>query len=101
MRIMLACALGMSTGMLMERMRESAKKQGKEYTIWAVDVSSVSRNDGKFDVLLLGPQVTYLAEEFKEKYEPEVPVAVIRPVDYGRMNGAAVLEMAERMAGKR
>jgi len=52
-------------------------------------------------VLLLGPQVTYLAEEFKEKYEPEVPVAVIRPVDYGRMNGAAVLEMAERMAGKR
>ena len=97
MKIMLACALGMCTGMLVEKMREAAKKQGKEHEIWAVDTSSVSSNEGNFDVLLLGPQVTYLFEEFKERYAAQTPVAMIKPIDYGRMNGAAVLRMAEEM----
>ncbi|MEA5026278.1 MAG: PTS sugar transporter subunit IIB [Erysipelotrichaceae bacterium] len=95
MRIMLACALGMSTGMLVEKMRAAAEAQNKEYEIWAVDTSSVAKNRGNFDVLLLGPQVSYIWEEFKEEYGDEVPVEVIKPIDYGRMNGAAVLKMAE------
>lgn len=101
MRIMLACALGMSTGMLVERMREAAAAQGKDYKIWAVDVGSVDQNVGEFDVLLLGPQVTYLLSEMKKKYEKDVPVAVIKPVDYGRMNGANVLKFAESMVEAR
>lgn len=95
MRIMLACALGMSTGMLVERMREAAASQGKDYKIWAVDVATVDRNVGEFDVLLLGPQVTYLLSDMQAKYEELTPVAVIKPVDYGRMNGKAVLKFAE------
>lgn len=95
MRIMLACALGMSTGMLMERMRATAQAEGKDYKIWAVDVASVDKNDGEFDVLLLGPQVNYLFDDMKKQYGDKVPVAVIKPIDYGRMNGAAVLKFAE------
>ena len=30
-----------------------------------------------------------------------VPVAVIKPVDYGRMNGTAVLKMAEKLVVKK
>lgn len=97
MRIMLACALGMSTGMLVERMKEAAAKQGKDYKIWAVDVSSVDKNVGEFDVLLLGPQVTYMLDDMTKKYAAQAPVAVIKPVDYGRMNGAAVLKFAESL----
>lgn len=98
---MLACALGMSTGMLMERMRESARSQGKEYKIWAVDVGSVANNVGEFDVLLLGPQVAYLYDDMKKKYDADTPVAVIKPVDYGRMNGANVLKFAESLVEER
>lgn len=101
MKILLACALGMSTGMLVERMRETAEAQGKEYKIWAVDVATVDRNKEDFDVLLLGPQVSYLLDEMKKKYEAIVPVAVIKPVDYGRMNGAAVLKYAESLVEAR
>ena len=102
MRIMLACALGMSTGMLVERMREAAAKEGKDdYKIWAVDVGSVSKNVGEFDVLLLGPQVTYTLNDMKKKYDAQTPVAVIKPVDYGRMNGAAVLKFAESLVEAR
>ena len=102
MRIMLACAMGMSTGMLVEKMREAARSQGKDYKIWAVDVASVNKNEGEFDVLLLGPQVTYLLDEMKKQYGAQTPVAVIKPVDYGRMNGSGVLKFAESLvaAGK-
>jgi len=99
MRIMLACALGMSTGMLVERMREAAKSQGKDYKIWAVDVASVDKNEGEFDILLLGPQVAYTLDEVKKKCSEDIPVAVIKPMDYGRMNGAAVLKFAESLVG--
>lgn len=101
MRIMLACALGMSTGMLVERMREAAASEGKDYKIWAVDVGSVDKNEGEFDILLLGPQVTYLLADMKKKYEAQVPVAVIKPVDYGRLNGAGVLKFAESLVAAR
>ncbi|MDD3251076.1 MAG: PTS sugar transporter subunit IIB [Lachnospiraceae bacterium] len=101
MRIMLACALGMSTGMLVEKMREAAKSQNKDYKIWAVDVGSVGKNKGEFDVLLLGPQVNYVLDDMEKAYGAETPVAVIKPIDYGRMNGAAVLKFAESLVEAR
>ena len=96
-RILLSCALGMSTGMLMERMRDAAKEQGKEIKVWAVDTGSIAANEGEFDVLLLGPQVTYLLGDMQKKYGDQVPVSTIKPIDYGRMNGAAVLAYAEEL----
>lgn len=96
-RILLSCALGMSTGMLMERMRDAAAAQGKEIKVWAVDTGSVAQYEGEFDVLLLGPQVVYLLNDMKKKYGDKVPVASIKPIDYGRMNGAAVLAYAEEL----
>ena len=97
MRIMLACALGMSTGMLMEKMSEYAKSQGKDYKIWAVSADTVDNYMGEFDILLLGPQVLFLYEDVKKKFENVAPVAMIKPVDYGRMNGKAVVLMAEKI----
>lgn len=97
MRIMLACALGMSTGMLMEKMRDYAKSQGKDYKIWAVSADSVDNYTGEFDILLLGPQVLFLYEDVKKKFAGIAPVAMIAPVDYGRMNGKAVILMAEKL----
>ncbi|MDQ0361796.1 PTS sugar transporter subunit IIB [Breznakia pachnodae] len=96
MRIMLACALGMSTGMLMEKMKEVAIAEGKDYKIWAVDMSSIDKNEGEFDVLLLGPQVNYLLDDMQKQYGDKVPVLIVKPVDYGRMNGKNVLRDVEK-----
>lgn len=101
MRIMLACATGMSTGMLVQRMKEYAENQVKDYKIWAIDVASVKQYVGKFDVLLLGPQVSYKLEDVKKLCNAETPVGVIKPVDYGRMNGAAVVQFAESLISAR
>jgi len=63
---MLACNAGMSTSLVVSKMKEAAKSQGKDYEIWAVDQSSVKDELGKFDVLLLGPQIRYYIDDIKK-----------------------------------
>ncbi|MGT2785859.1 PTS sugar transporter subunit IIB [Streptococcus merionis] len=99
MRIMLACAAGMSTSILVAKMEEAAKEQGKDYKIWAIDQSLIEDNLGNFDVLLLGPQVQHTLKKVKNIVGDRAPVAVIKASDYGRGNGAAVLKHAEELIG--
>lgn len=65
MNILLVCAAGMSTSLLVTKMEKSAQEQGKEYKIWAVSGDSVNQHIDKADVLLLGPQVRYLLPQLK------------------------------------
>ena len=51
MKIMLACCLGMSTSVVVQKMKDAAKEQGKDYEIWAVDQNKIAENVGNFDVL--------------------------------------------------
>ena len=39
--IMLACAAGMSTSMLVKRMQDAAKAEGKDYEIFAKSTSDI------------------------------------------------------------
>ncbi|MDA1476817.1 PTS sugar transporter subunit IIB [Bacillus changyiensis] len=99
MNILLACAAGMSTSLLVTKMEKSAEAQGKDHTIWAVSGDEVQQHLDKADVLLIGPQVRYLLPRLKKLGEAEgVPVDVINPVDYGTCNGAEVLKTAEQLA---
>ncbi|MGT2667108.1 PTS sugar transporter subunit IIB [Streptococcus rifensis] len=93
--ITLVCAGGMSTSMLMQKMKEAAKDKGVEIDIRAMSESAFPNFEGKTDVLLLGPQVSYLLEEFEERYgNREMEISVIDMMDYGMMNGTKVLEDA-------
>ncbi len=65
MRIMLACAAGMSTSILVARMEEASKAQGREDTIWAVEQGTIADEIGNFDVLLLGPQVRFIKKKVR------------------------------------
>jgi len=100
MRIMLACALGMSTSILVKKMEDAAKQQGKNYKIWAVDQSLIEQELGNFDVLLLGPQVMHILKKVKRIVGDAAPVAVIKPVDYGKGDGAAVIKFAEELVAE-
>lgn len=97
MRIMLACASGMSTSMLVEKMKEAAKESGEDHEIWAVPQEQVEEELGKFDVLLLGPQISIQLDRMKQLVGDKGKVAVIKPVDYGRLNGKAVIETAKSL----
>lgn len=97
---MLACALGMSTSILVSKMEEEAKEQNKDYKIWAIDQSLIEENIGNFDVLLLGPQVAHTKKKVERIVAGAAPVAVIPAKDYGRGDGAAVLKFAETLVDK-
>ncbi|GIP13295.1 PTS sugar transporter subunit IIB [Paenibacillus macerans] len=94
-QITLVCAAGMSTSMLVQKMKKAAEAQNLEVEIRATSESSFKEYADKTDVLLIGPQVGYLEGDFKAKYEPQgIKVSVINTMDYGMMNGEKVLANA-------
>jgi PTS system cellobiose-specific IIB component len=99
--IMLACAAGMSTSMLVQKMQEAAKAKGKDYEIYAkstADIDAALESSHKPDVLLLGPQVGYMKNDVKKKADAAgIPMDVINMMDYGMMKGDNVLDSAEKL----
>ena len=100
--IMLVCNAGMSTSMLVTKMLKAAESKGIEATIWAVPLSEVDTeiNEKDVNVLLVGPQVSFMLQEYKDKFEPAVKVDAINMMDYGTMNGEKVLDLALNMMGE-
>lgn len=98
MNILLCCTAGMSTSMLVNKMRKAAVEKGFEGKIWAVPVSEVNNNIDEADVMLLGPQVRYVLPDMqKTAEEHRIPVAVIDQMHYGLCNGKEVLKQAEKL----
>lgn len=98
MKILLACSSGMSTSLLVNKMKEAAAEQNIEAEIWAVGQAEVEEEMKKADVLLFGPQMRFLKTKFASKAkEINLPLDVIPPVSYGRCDGKAVLKMAMDM----
>lgn len=99
--IALACAAGMSTSLLVKKMQDAAKANGRDYEIFAkstADISAMLEANPKPDVLLLGPQVGYMKKQIKVMTDKAgVPMDVINMVDYGMMNGAKVIAAAEKL----
>jgi PTS system cellobiose-specific IIB component len=94
-KITLVCAAGMSTSLLVAKMKESVEQMNEQIEIRAVAESAFSNYAADTDILLLGPQVAYKLKQLKETYESKgIKIAVINSMDYGMMNGKKVLETA-------
>lgn len=96
--IMLACAAGMSTSLLVNKMQKAADEKGLDFDIFAVPVSEAKDKveEKAVDVILLGPQVRYMQQEFEDKFGSQgIPVVVIPMTDYGMMNGEKIVALAE------
>lgn len=92
--IMLACAGGMSSSLLVTKMQKAAVAEGLDLNIFAVGVEAIPMNVAKKhpEVVLIGPQVHYMLDKVKQKVD--IPVEVIDMKNYGTMNGEAVLKQA-------
>ena len=101
--IMLVCSAGMSTSLLVTKMQKAAEEKGVEADIFAVSASDADNQleSKNVDVLLLGPQVRFMQNQFAEKLAPKgIPLDVINMQDYGMMNGEAVYKKAKAMMGE-
>ncbi len=97
--IMLCCASGMSTSLLVEKMKKAAVQQGIQANIWAVGANEVKKNAANADLIMLGPQVRY-AQKNIESDAGNTPVTNIGMREYGMMNGEAVLKQAMELLNK-
>ena len=94
-RILLCCAAGMSTSLLVNKMKAAAQERGLEIEIWAEPLEKVKKELENADILLLGPQVKYAFDDLKTACEQNnIPIEVINMVDYGMMNGPKILDQA-------
>lgn len=100
-KILLVCAAGMSTSMLVSRMQKAAEADGVQAEIEATAASGANDKLEEMhpDILMLGPQVRYMESDFKNKVS--IPVEVINMQDYGMMNGEKVLKSALATVGQK
>jgi cellobiose PTS system EIIB component len=90
--ILLVCAAGMSTSLLVNKMKAAANEKGIEINIEALPVSECSRVIDKVDIVLLGPQVRFQKPQVDALVKGRIPVEVIDMRLYGTMNGKVILE---------
>nr|WP_263325114.1 PTS sugar transporter subunit IIB [Neobacillus sp. Marseille-Q6967] len=98
MNILLCCCVGMSTSLLVSKMKKSAIEQGIECKIWAVPADTVIKQIDQADVILLGPQVRFMLKDMRKLCLAKgVPIEVIDTVQYGTFNGQEVLKLAKQL----
>lgn len=102
MKILLMCAAGMSTSLLVTKMEKYAKEIGRiDLVIKAEPVEDLQENVDDYDVFLIGPQVKYKEKWVKEIVdEKSKPYACIPVQLYGLVDGKGVLELALSLMNK-
>ncbi|MGL4654040.1 PTS sugar transporter subunit IIB [Cetobacterium sp. ZOR0034] len=94
-KILLCCSAGMSTSLLVTKMKKAAEENKLSIEINAVALELFDENLPNYDVFLLGPQVKFKKNDFQKKADAyDKKVEVINMIDYGTMNGKKVLEFA-------
>lgn len=82
---LLVCATGMSTSLLVNRMKETAETKEIEFQIEAHPVGQIEKYGEAADDILLGPQVRYELKNVKKMFLDK-PVEIINMQDYGTMS---------------
>ncbi|MBE6128903.1 MAG: PTS sugar transporter subunit IIB [Erysipelotrichaceae bacterium] len=97
-KITLFCAAGMSTSLLVNKMKEAAAAAGKDYEIAAYSLGELDQHGPVADVILLGPQVRF-AKSKVEAACPGKPITDIPMQMYGLMDGKGTLALAMKLLG--
>lgn len=97
-KILLVCSAGMSTSLLVNKMRAAAAERNIEALIEAHGFSDVSRFNGKYDCCLVGPQIRYAKAQI-ERDLSDMPVDVIDMRVYGMADGNGALNQALTLIG--
>lgn len=95
MKILLVCAGGMSTGLLMNKMKVYWQQQGKELTINAVGLGEYEDVCKDYDIIMVGPQVGYRLAQIKA--DTGMPCDVIPSFDYAIANCPNIMKLAEKL----
>ncbi len=94
-KILLVCAGGMSTGILMKKMQKYAAEKGIDLKVDAVSMTAYEESYKNYEVILLGPQVAYKKEEIAAV--TQMPIAVIATYDYAIGNVENIMKQVDEI----
>lgn len=99
MKILLCCAGGFSTTMLMDNMKKTIKNSVRlridDFTFEAIPVDMLESEVVGTDVLIVGPQIAHKIDYIKQILDPyHIPYVVVDKDTYGKMDGATVVKLA-------
>ena len=93
MNLLVCCASGMSSSLLVQKMRQTVKDQGlNDIKIGSCSKDQLSKYLEEADVILVAPQLEFYFDEIKEKVAPyQKQVLAISSQDYGEMNAISII----------
>lgn len=96
MNILLICASGMSTSLLVTKMiAEGELRKIENLNIFACSVDEIDQHIDNYDVVLLGPQIRYKLNSVSAlATSKNKGCAVIDSISYGRVDGKSTLDQA-------
>lgn len=98
----LACNLGASTSILVNKMQQlvndSQKLATTDVQIDAFSAGDIHDQELPYQVIMLAPQIAHRLSEIEDKVrDKHIPVVLINPGDFGTMNAASILKQAIRI----
>jgi len=104
-KVLMVCALGMSSSLLESKTKEAATKAGVPFELKAVSAQEVARWDPTmhwYDLVLIAPQVFYKRRSIEAMAHPHgIMVQGIEPTIFGMVDGEALFQQIMRaMAGR-
>lgn len=98
MKIMLVCVGGMSTSILMKKMEKWAKEKVIDLEVKAYGVGEYEEYYQEYDCILLGPQISYKANEIRTTVNK--PVDLIQSFDYAVGNVDNIMKQVNKLLNK-
>lgn len=96
MKILLVCAGGLSSSIVMKKIRKYGEEKGEDIQIDAVGVTEceeAAKND--YDCVLTAPQVRNRFNELKGKVS--IPIEAMPPQDYAIGNAENIVKLAKKI----
>lgn len=89
-RVLVCCNTGVTTSLLVAKIKAVAEARGLEIEIEALPISTAADHISDADAVLLGPQVGFAKEAFEEASAKNV--RVITTEDYATQNAENILD---------
>lgn len=96
-KVLICCTSGVTTGLLMQKVKLQIEARGLDLDVEALPINVLVDKLDQADAVLLSPQVAFMQGGITEA--TEIPVASIDPDVYGRVDAAAIVDMAMEMVG--
>lgn len=94
MNIIVFCAAGYSSSMLVNELKKYVHEHNLNYTFTAKNCDDFKEKlEDDYDVVLLGPQISYKYEQIQECCD--IPVLCINRMDYALCNAVNIISMIQ------